>query len=37
MLWGARLSGFLLFHTIKTGKDDRFDNKRDDFFKFLAS
>jgi steroid 5-alpha reductase family enzyme len=36
MLWGARLSGFLLFRTIKTGKDDRFDNKRDDFFKFLA-
>lgn len=35
MFWGARLSGFLLFRIIKTGKDDRFDDKRDDFFKFL--
>jgi steroid 5-alpha reductase family enzyme len=34
--WGARLSGFLLFRIIKTGKDDRFDDKRDDFFKFLG-
>ncbi|KAI9818958.1 MAG: hypothetical protein M1832_004126 [Thelocarpon impressellum] len=36
MLWGARLSAFLLFRIIKTGKDDRFDDKRDDFFKFLG-
>jgi steroid 5-alpha reductase family enzyme len=36
VLWGARSSGFLLFRIIKPGKDDRFDNKRDDFFKFLA-
>ncbi len=36
MIWGLRLSGFLLFRILKTGKDDRFDDKRDDFFKFLA-
>ena len=36
MVWGARLSGFLLFRILKTGKDDRFDDKRDNFFKFLG-
>jgi len=34
--WGARLSGFLLFRILKTGKDDRFDDKRDKFWSFLG-
>jgi len=36
MTWGIRLSGFLLFRILKTRKDDRFDDKRDHFFKFLG-
>lgn len=36
ILWAARLSGFLLFRILKTGKDDRFDDKRDNFLKFFG-
>ena len=35
-VWAARLSGFLFFRVLKTGKDDRFDDKRDRFFPFLG-
>ena len=36
ILWATRLAGFLLFRILKTGKDDRFDDKRDKFFPFLG-
>lgn len=36
MLWATRLSGFPFFRILKTGKDDRFDDKRDKFFPFLG-
>ena len=36
MIWGARLSGFLLFRILKTGSDDRFDDKRNKFLPFLG-
>ncbi|KAI1497650.1 hypothetical protein F5X99DRAFT_396221 [Biscogniauxia marginata] len=34
--WALRLSGFLLFRILRTGKDDRFDDKRDRFLPFLG-
>ncbi|KAK1755216.1 hypothetical protein QBC47DRAFT_414116 [Echria macrotheca] len=36
IVWALRLSGFLLFRILKTGKDDRFDDKRDKFLPFLG-
>ncbi|RSM01981.1 hypothetical protein CDV31_011125 [Fusarium ambrosium] len=36
IIWSLRLSSFLLFRILKTGKDDRFDDKRDKFFPFLG-
>lgn len=36
ILWGARLSGFLFFRIMKTGKDDRFDERREKFWSFLG-
>ncbi|KAI0160688.1 hypothetical protein GGR57DRAFT_490334 [Xylariaceae sp. FL1272] len=36
IIWAMRLSSFLLFRIVRTGKDDRFDDKRDKFFPFLG-
>jgi steroid 5-alpha reductase family enzyme len=36
MVWGARLSGFLFFRILKTGKDNRFDEMREKFISFLG-
>lgn len=36
MVWALRLSGFLLFRILKSGSDSRFDDKRENFFKFLG-
>ncbi|KAI1384306.1 DUF1295-domain-containing protein [Hypoxylon trugodes] len=34
--WGLRLSIFLLYRVLKTGKDDRFDGTRERLFAFLG-
>lgn len=36
ILWGIRIAGFLLYRILKTDKDDRFDEIRNNFFKFLG-
>lgn len=36
IVWGIRISGYLLFRIIKTGTDNRFDEKREDCLKFLG-
>lgn len=36
IIWAVRLGLFLFIRIRKQKKDDRFDDKRDDFFKFLA-
>ena len=36
ILWSLRLALFLAYRVHKTGKDDRFDDKRDSFFPFLG-
>jgi len=36
MVWATRLAGFLLFRVLKMGSDNRFDDIRSHFFKFLG-
>jgi len=36
VIWAARLGGYLLTRILKIGKDDRFDDKRGNFVKFLS-
>lgn len=36
ILWGIRLAGFLLYRILMTGKDDRFDEIRNNFLSFAG-
>lgn len=36
MVWAVRIAGFLLYRVLKTGSDNRFDEIRSSFFKFLG-
>ena len=35
LAWGVRLGSFLVFRTIQAGKDQRFDQMRSQFFRFM--
>ncbi len=36
VVWAVRLGSYLFIRILKIGKDDRFDDKREDFIKFLG-